>query len=286
VQTSHAELSAQFRTAQSLAAELEAANQRLAVAAREADAARREAEEANRAKSDFLATMSHEIRTPINAIIGYTDLLQLGVSGPITEGQQAQLERVRVSGRHLMGLVDQVLDLSRIETNTLAVDMLTARLAEAVRMALTVLRPEADQRGVRISADCGDELRYEGDPQHVGQVLVNLLSNAIKFSPTGGEVRLTCETRPGQLPRGGAWGRWVCACVHDQGPGVPEDQAARIFEPFVQAETGYTRRHGGAGLGLAISLRLAHSMGGDLTLESRPGDGATFVLWLPMPAEP
>ena len=148
VESSHAELRDQYRTAQRLAEELENANQRLEAAFADARRARDEAQAANRAKSEFLATMSHEIRTPINAIIGYTDLLQIGLAGPITPEQQAHLERIRVSGRHLAALVDQVLDLSRVEAGTFRPDRVVAFARDAVETAVTVLRPQATTKGV------------------------------------------------------------------------------------------------------------------------------------------
>ena len=276
VEASHEELAQQYEEAQVLAEELE-------TAAAEAQAARDQAEAANRSKSEFLATMSHEIRTPINAIIGYTDLLLMGLAGPVTEGQKTQLERVRVSGQHLTGLVDQVLDFARIEAGTLRVERRTASAAEAAETAVAVLRPQAEGKGVALSAACedGDGARYQGDPPRVNQILLNLLSNAIKFTEPGGRATVRCGRREGQLPAGGTAGRWTFLEVEDTGIGIDPEQRERIFEPYIQVESGYTRRHGGTGLGLAISLRLARSMGGDLTVESEPGRGSRFTLWLP-----
>ncbi len=261
VQTSHAELTRQYETAQSLAEELE---------------------RASRAKSEFLATMSHEIRTPINAIIGYTDLLLLGIDGPINQAQSNQLERVRVSGRHLVNLVDQVLDMARIESGRLRMDFAQSLAASSVATALTVLRPQADEKDLVITDNCEEagELFYHGDPQRVDQILVNLLSNAIKFTDRGGQIRITCDS----VATEGADSRtsiWTRVTVSDNGVGIPEEQREDIFEAFVQGDRGYTRKHGGAGLGLAISLRLARSMGGDITVTSEVGKGSSFTLWLP-----
>ena len=282
VETTHAELSGQYEEVQVMAEELEQANQELELALGEADTARHDAESANRAKSDFLATMSHEIRTPINAIVGYAELLELGLSGPVTEAQAGQLGRIRVSGRHLIGLVDQVLDFARIESGTLRVERRSAPAAEAVETALTVLRPQAEKKGVALAAECEGEggARYLGDPQRVEQILVNVLSNAIKFTDEGGRASVACATVEGAPPGHRANGRWVRVTVEDTGAGIEPGELERIFEPFVQVESGYTRRHEGTGLGLAISRRLAHSMGGELTVESAPGEGSRFTLWL------
>ena len=283
VEASTGELREQYETAQSLAEELEQTNEQLEMAAGEAEAARHEAETANRSKSDFLATMSHEIRTPINAIVGYTDLLHMGLSGPVNEAQQAQLERIRVSGQHLIGLVDQVLDFARIESGTLRVERRPASAAAAVETALTVLRPQAVARGVELVDACAGDagLRYLGDPQRVEQILVNLLSNAIKFTEPGGRAALRCTAVDGRPPGDATAGRWVSIVVEDTGAGIHPEQLARIFEPFVQVDSSYTRRHEGTGLGLAISLRLARSMGGEIGVESAPGKGSRFTLWLP-----
>ena len=281
VQASHEELREQVLTAQSLAEELEHANEQMEAALAEADAARDEAQAANRSKSEFLATMSHEIRTPINAIIGYTDLLAMELEGPLTPGQRTQLERVNFSSRHLTGLVDQLLDFARIEAGSLRMEGRVASAGDAAAAAVTVLGPEAARKGVALQGACGGEMRYHGDPQRVDQILLNLVSNAVKFTEPGGHATIRCHAREGALPATGHEGRWVCLQVEDTGIGIAPDQVERIFEPFVQVDSGYTRRHGGAGLGLAISRRFARWMGGDLTVESTPGAGSAFTLWLP-----
>jgi signal transduction histidine kinase len=282
VESTHEELTQQYEEAQVLAEELEQANQELEMALTEADTARHDAESANRAKSDFLATMSHEIRTPINAIVGYSELLGLGLSGPVTEAQAGQLERIRVSGRHLIGLVDEVLDFARIESGTLRVEKRAARAADAVETALTVLRPQAEKKGVALDAACGGDGdgHYLGDPQRVEQILVNVLSNAIKFTGEGGRASISCATVEATPPGRRDGARWVRVTVEDTGAGIEREQLERIFEPFVQVDSGYTRQHEGTGLGLAISLRLARSMGGELSVESAPGEGSRFTLWL------
>ncbi len=251
-------------------------------------AARAEAEKANRAKSEFLAMMSHEIRTPINAIIGYADLLDAGIGGNLSDDQRGYLERLRASSTHLLGLVNDVLDLSKVDAGQMTVSRDVCSSQMVIDAATALLRPQAEARDIDIikDDDCED-LLFLGDEHRTRQILANLLSNAVKFTPPGGSVRVTCalaETLPTDAQAGKASeqrGPWVRVRVTDTGIGIAEDQQRTVFEPFVQVEQGTTRTHGGTGLGLTISRRLARLMGGDLTLESRPGEGATFSLWLP-----
>jgi signal transduction histidine kinase len=252
----------------------------------EAEAARREADTANQAKSGFLATMSHEFRTPVNAVIGYAQLLDLELAGPLTEQQRAYLERLARSSQHLLGLVDDVLDLSKIEAGETRVARTEAATGPAVGAALDVVAPAAAQRGVRLVDGRSDPagVAFVGDEDRVRQIAVNLLSNAVKFTAPGGTVTVTCETVRAAAPAAShlrGEGPWALVRVGDTGVGIaPEDQG-RIFEPFHQVEGGHTRTAGGTGLGLAISRRLARLMGGDLSVESAPGVGSTFTLWLP-----
>ena len=268
-------------------------NARLFREAREAreraDEARRFAEAANRSKSEFLATMSHEIRTPINAIIGYTQLLEMGILGPVAPDQRTHLGRIAGSGRHLLGLIDDILDLAKIEAGRLQVRRDIGVVGDAVDGALSLIGPQAASKGIALSAHCGGvrTALYLGDERRVQQILVNLLSNAVKFTPAGGRIDVECAIVP-HTPsdvRAGGDGPWTCLVVEDTGVGIAPPMQEQIFQPFVQGDGGYTRAHSGTGLGLTISRRLARLMGGDLTVTSAPGKGSRFVLWLGGPSK-
>jgi signal transduction histidine kinase len=272
-----------------------AADEALAAARSAADLARTAAERASRAKSEFLATMSHEIRTPINAILGYHELLDLEVQGTLTEGQRTYLNRAVASGQHLLQLVDEVLDFSRLEAERTAVERGVFRLGHVISGALELVEPQARAHGVALVDSASGQaaaLTAWGDEGRARQILVNLLSNAVKFTePRNGEAgRITVSagmaTQPSPDAELPGEGPWAYVRVEDTGRGIPSDQLRAVFEPFVQGDMGLTRRHGGTGLGLAISRRLARLMGGDITARSEVGVGSDFFLWLPAaPAE-
>jgi PAS domain S-box-containing protein len=258
-----------------------------------AEEARQAAEVASRLKSEFVATMSHEFRTPLNAIVGYAQLLNMGVLGPATSAQHAHLERLQSSARHLMRLVDDVLDVAKIDADRLEVRRDSLLTGAAVAAAVAVVQPQATAKGVRL-IDLGSGaagVPYVGDEHRVRQVLLNLLANAVKFTPPGGEITIQCgladEPEPGvwrasaERGVGAAVDAWAFMRIEDTGPGIPPDLLDRLFEPFVQGDSALTREQGGTGLGLAISRRLSRLMGGDLIARSRPGSGANFTLWLP-----
>ena len=255
----------------------------------EEQAARAQAEELSQAKTDFLAVMSHELRTPLNAVLGYTELLDLGLNGPLTDAQRAQLHRVMMSARHLLRLVNEILDFSTLEAGQLTVQCLPHRAPVVAEMACDIVRALAERQKLELkcTVDRNSTVRYVGDELRTRQILVNLLSNSLKFTNPPGTVTLdiieTDEAPPGVTPREG--GRWVGFKVCDTGIGIADEQRETIFAPFTQLDTGHTRRRDGTGLGLPISRRLARLMGGDVTLESTPGQGSTFTLWLPEATE-
>jgi PAS domain S-box-containing protein len=271
----------------------------------ESEAAREAAEVASRARGEFLATMSHELRTPLNAIGGYTELLALGVAGPVTEQQRDYLARLRASSRHLLGLVNEVLDLAKSEAGEMTVAREPGMTGPVVAAALSLVHPQAEAKGIRLvdGREGGAGIAYVGDEARVRQILVNLLTNAVKFTPSGGRITISCEAVTGQAAAGRAPsgdgapgsapgsaplgdGPWAAVRVEDTGVGIAPAEQERVFEPFHQVEAGHTRAQGGTGLGLAISRRLARLMGGDLTLESQPGAGSTFTLWLAADTRP
>jgi PAS domain S-box-containing protein len=242
------------------------------LARQEAQLLRTKAEEANQAKSAFLANMSHEIRTPINAVIGYSDLLDAGIGGELSGLQQEYVTRILGSSRHLLDLVNDILDLSKIEAGEMTVREEVTPLSEPVGQAVDMIRPSAEAKGLELTIDCACDppVQVSADQARVRQIVLNLLSNAVKFTESGG-VHVQC----------GRSGSSATVTVHDTGIGIRADQLELIFDPFVQAEGGHTRRIGGTGLGLTISRRFARMMGGDLLVKSQPGAGSTFVLVLP-----
>jgi signal transduction histidine kinase len=234
--------------------------------------ARAEADSANRAKGEFLSVMSHELRTPLNAIGGYTELIEMGIRGPVTPEQRTDLERIRMSQKHLLGLVNEVLNYTKLETGTVEYHIADVPVREAFASAEALVMPQARAKGLElVIGETDRSLTVRADADKLRQILVNLLTNAVKFTHPDGRIFVDCERE----------GECICFRVRDTGIGIPEDRLAAVFEPFVQVRSDLTRTQEGTGLGLAISRQLARGMGGNLVVESAPGVGSTFTLKLP-----
>ncbi|HKP74935.1 MAG TPA: ATP-binding protein [Longimicrobiaceae bacterium] len=239
---------------------------------REAERARLEAENANRAKSDFLATMSHELRTPLNAIGGYTELLEMGLRGPLNAQQHADLERIRRSQEHLLALINAVLNFARLEAGHVTFELVDFRVDELLQQAVELVLPQARARQIELPPAACAPVVAHADPDKVRQVVLNLLSNALKFTSVGGTVSVTCE-RVEEM---------VSIRVRDTGIGISAENLQQVFDPFVQVGRSLSSPTEGAGLGLAISRDLARAMDGELTADSVSGEGSTFTLTLPL----
>ena len=242
--------------------------------------ARAEAEAANRAKSQFLATMSHELRTPLNAIGGYAELMEMGIHGPVTDAQREALERIQRSQKHLLGLINEVLNYARLETATVRYDLAEVGVAGVVAAVESLVLPQARARRLTVAHDaCDPALAVVADEEKLRQILLNLLSNAVKFTAPGGRITIGCralESGP-HVPRAPV----VELRVTDTGIGIPADKLEAVFEPFVQVGRTLSSPGEGTGLGLSISRDLARGMGGELRAESVEGAGSTFILTLP-----
>jgi len=235
-----------------------------------------DAETANRAKTAFLRAMSHELRTPLNAIAGYIDLLDMGLHGPVTESQRADLARVRTNQQHLSALITEILNFARVGSGSVSYAVSDVNCRDALTRAIELIEPLIAQQGLVFDgASCDSSIVARADPEKVTQILVNLLSNAIKFTPAGGHISAECA----------AVDDIVTLTLSDTGLGIATDKLETIFEPFVQLKEGLADREGGIGLGLSISRDLARAMKGDLTVESTEAKGTRFTLSLPRAGE-
>jgi PAS domain S-box-containing protein len=236
---------------------------------------RADAQSANRAKSEFLTTMSHELRTPLNAIAGYAELMALGLRGPVTSQQVEDLARIQHNQRHLLSLINDILNFARLEAGHLDFHLLDVPVPELLSRLGPLIEPLIRARSLEYSCTLeGSPVAAHADPDKVQQILINLLSNAIKFTQPGGKIGIDYDTS----------GDTVMIHVRDTGRGVSADKLETMFEPFVQVDRQLTSSHEGTGLGLAISRDLARGMGGDLSASSTPGAGSCFTLTLRLAA--
>ena len=230
------------------------------------------AQTASQAKSEFLASMSHELRTPLGAIIGYMELLEGEMVGPVPDLQKNYLGRVRSAARHLISIIEEILTFSRIEAGKEEVHVEVLDAVPLARAVGELFEPQAIQKGIALTVSLPAEPVMVGtDATKLRQILINLLGNAMKFTDAG-EVALEMSATHDRM-------RFV---IRDTGPGITAADLGRIFDPFTQVDQSLKRSQGGTGLGLPVSRRLAHLLGGDLAVESVPDEGTTFTLWLPL----
>ena len=234
--------------------------------------ARAEADAANQVKTQFLATMSHELRTPLNAIGGYTELLEMGIHGPVTPAQREALMRIQRSQQHLLSLVNNVLNLVKLDTHHVHYHVIDVAMEHTLQFVTEATGPQLHAKGLRYVQHPCAGVSVRADSEKLRQILLNLVSNAIKFTDEGGTITVAC------VPES----RQVRIDVRDTGCGIPADQIETIFDPFVQVDRRLNRPIEGTGLGLAISRELAHGMGGTLDVRSVVGEGSTFSLCLPL----
>jgi signal transduction histidine kinase len=267
------QLEHQTNEARELAHELALTNEELRAVISEAKKAWAVADAANRSKAEFLAVMSHELRTPLNSIGGYVDLLEMELRGPLTDAQKSDLARIKRSQEHLLGIINDILNFTRLEATEIEFDIIDVPLRALIGDLDAVVSSLARAKSLKYQCDYPRGNVYaRTDPDKLRQIMINLLSNAVKFTPQGGRVRVSC----------GVKGKLVSIRVQDNGPGIPPDKHEAVFEPFVQLGRGLTRTTDGTGLGLAISRGLARGMGGDILLKSEVGRGSVFTVTVPL----
>lgn len=233
-------------------------------------------QQANQAKGDFLAVMSHELRTPLTAIFGYTELISTGISGPVTDTQVTQLERIRASASHLLGIIEDILSFARSEAGHDEPRNEPVQLSKVIAEAASLVHPAADKKGIALIYDVANDCTLKTDRGKVRQILVNLVSNGVKFTEAG-SVRVSGDCNAGNE---------AVITVADTGSGIAEPDLPRIFEPFHQLQRATTRSAGGTGLGLAITKRFAELLGGSVAVSSKVGKGTVFTVRIPLEPEP
>ncbi|HZE07845.1 MAG TPA: ATP-binding protein [Gemmatimonadaceae bacterium] len=273
LQTQARELENQKNEARELAQELALTNEELRSVISEARKAWQAADAANRSKAEFLAVMSHELRTPLNSIGGYVELLEMEMRGPLTEAQKSDLARIKRSQQHLLGIINDILNFTRLEATEVRFELIDVPLRAILADLDAVVSSLARAKSLEYRCEMPTTNVFtRTDPDKLRQIMINLVSNAVKFTEPGGRISVSCAVRE----------RTVSISVEDNGPGIPPDKLDAVFEPFVQLDRGLTRTTNGTGLGLAISRGLARGMGGDITLKSALGRGSVFTLVLPL----
>ncbi|HEV7587545.1 MAG TPA: CHASE3 domain-containing protein [Longimicrobium sp.] len=271
LEASNDELEAQRGHLEEMTVDLADANHRLHALNETLEARTAEAEAANRAKTEFLTNMSHELRTPLNAIAGYADLMELGVHGALNDAQHAALARIRYNERHLLALINDVLNFAKLGAGRIELRITDVPVGALLEETAGVMEPLVRAKGLSCAAEAAEPwVRVRGDHDRIAQILLNLLSNAVKCTAPGGSLRIWAEPE----------GESVAIHVQDTGCGIDPEQHETIFDPFVQL-TPEGALSQGVGLGLSISRELARAMQGELTVRSAPGEGATFTLTLP-----
>ncbi len=236
--------------------------------------AKEAAEAANRTKSDFLANMSHELRTPLNAIIGFSDMMKMGMGGEMSAKHQEFTEDIHNSGKHLLNLINEILDLSKIESGNMKLEYSDIAMPELLERSLVFFKERAMKHRINVSSECVSELPLvRGDEMRIKQVLVNLLSNAVKFTPDDGKVHVSVRML-------GA-GEQIEMIVSDTGPGISEEDIPKLFKSFQQLDSSCTKEHQGTGLGLALCRSIVELHGGKIWVESEVGKGSRFIFRLP-----
>jgi len=238
-------------------------------------------QEADRLKSNFLATVSHELRTPLTSVIGYSEMLLEGIAGALNEEQREYVRTVMEKGDQLLQLITGILDISRMEAGEMRFDRTAFDLDEIISVALSTIAPHARRKKLHLGCHLPPNLpKVSADRDKVRQVILNLLNNAVKFTPEGGRIALRAEVAPLNRQRGNEPG--VCIAVQDNGIGIPPDHHGRVFDAFFQVDNTSTREYGGTGLGLNIVKRFIEGHGGTVWVESEEGKGATFYFTLPI----
>ena len=228
--------------------------------------------EADKVKSEFLANVSHELRTPLNAILGFSEVLSNGLYGKLNTKQSEYISDIRVSGTHLLGMINEILDMSKIESNALRLVKTTFNIRQALVEAANILSPIADKKNVRIIIDCENDFEVKADYQKLQQILYNLVNNAIKFSPENDEVTISAKKHKNKF----------IISVHDNGIGIDKKYHGKIFAKFVQLDSAYTKKESSTGLGLTITKELTELHDGKISVKSEVNNGSTFTVEMPI----